>query len=107
MTIFWLMNKSAFLLGLWWWILAPITVLIILFVGLFLISAGLDELANPAAARDADTDHGTPGSRPDGELPHRRRLVRAVDRASFDVAPARSSAWSANPVPARARWRSP
>lgn len=47
MTIFWLMNKSAFLLGLWWWILAPITVLVILFVGLFLISAGLDELANP------------------------------------------------------------
>jgi len=47
MTIFWLMNKSAFLLGLWWWILAPITVLVVLFVGLFLISAGLDELANP------------------------------------------------------------
>ena len=47
MTIFWLMNKSAFLLGLWWWILAPITVLVVLFVGLFLVSAGLDELANP------------------------------------------------------------
>jgi peptide/nickel transport system permease protein len=47
MTIFWLMNKSAFLLGLWWWILAPVTVLVVLFVGLFLISAGLDELANP------------------------------------------------------------
>jgi peptide/nickel transport system permease protein len=47
MTIFWLMNKSAFLLGLWWWILAPVTVLVVLFVGLFLLSAGLDELANP------------------------------------------------------------
>ena len=47
MTIFWLMNKSAFLLGLWWWILAPITVLVMLFVGLFLITVGLDELANP------------------------------------------------------------
>lgn len=51
MTIFWLMSKSAFLLGLWWWILAPITVLVLLFVGLFLISAGLDELANPRLRR--------------------------------------------------------
>lgn len=47
MTIYWLMNESAFLLGLWWWILAPITVLVILFVGLYLITVGLDELANP------------------------------------------------------------
>jgi peptide/nickel transport system permease protein len=47
MTIYWLMNESAFLLGLWWWILEPIIVLVILFVGLYLISVGLDELANP------------------------------------------------------------
>lgn len=47
MTIYWLMNESAFLLGLWWWILAPITVLVVLFVGLYLITVGLDELANP------------------------------------------------------------
>ena len=47
MTIYWLMNESAFLLGLWWWILEPITVLVILFVGLYLITVGLDELANP------------------------------------------------------------
>ena len=51
MTIFWLMNKSAFLLGLWWWIVAPITVLVVLFVGLFLVTAGLDELANPRLRR--------------------------------------------------------
>ena len=53
MTIYWLMNKSAFLLGMWWWILAPITVLVMLFVGLFLISSGLDELANPRLRRFA------------------------------------------------------
>jgi peptide/nickel transport system permease protein len=47
MTIYWLMNDSAFLLGMWWWIVAPITFLIVLFVGLYLITAGLDELANP------------------------------------------------------------
>ena len=47
MTIYWLMNESAFLLGLWWWILAPITVLVMLFVGLYLLTVGIDELANP------------------------------------------------------------
>lgn len=47
MTIYWLMNESAFLLGLWWWILAPIVVLVMLFVGLYLLTVGIDELANP------------------------------------------------------------
>jgi len=47
MTIYWLMTDSAFMLGMWWWILAPIVVLVILFVGLYLVTAGLDELANP------------------------------------------------------------
>ena len=47
MTIYWLMNELAFLLGLWWWILAPITVLVMLFVGLYLLTVGIDELANP------------------------------------------------------------
>lgn len=51
MTIYWLMNESAFMLGLWWWILEPITVLVVLFVGLFLLTAGLDELANPRLRR--------------------------------------------------------
>ncbi len=51
MTIFWMMNKSAFMLGLWWWIVAPITVLVVLFVGLFLVTAGLDEIANPRLRR--------------------------------------------------------
>ena len=50
MTIYWMMNESAFLLGLWWWIIEPIAMLVILFVGLFLLTAGLDELANPAPA---------------------------------------------------------
>ncbi len=53
MTIFWLMRDSAFMLGLWWWILAPITVLVILFVGLYLVTSGLDELANPRLRRAA------------------------------------------------------
>lgn len=51
MTIFWIMQFSAFLLGMWWWILPTVGVLIVLFVGLYLINAGLDELANPRLRR--------------------------------------------------------
>ena len=51
MTVYWIMQFSAFLLGLWWWILPPVAVLIILFVGLYLLNSGLDELANPRLRR--------------------------------------------------------
>jgi peptide/nickel transport system permease protein len=53
MTIFWLMTYSAFMRGMWWWIAPPVGILIILFVGLFLTSKGLDELANPRLRRQA------------------------------------------------------
>ncbi|HVY21049.1 MAG TPA: ABC transporter permease [Bauldia sp.] len=33
--------------GLWWWWLAPIVLIILIFIALFLISVGLDELADP------------------------------------------------------------
>lgn len=51
MTVYWIMQFSAFLLGLWWWILPPVVILIILFVGLYLLNSGLDELANPRLRR--------------------------------------------------------
>jgi peptide/nickel transport system permease protein len=47
MTIYWLMYHSAFMQGMWWWIVSPIAVLIFLFVGLFLVASGLDVVANP------------------------------------------------------------
>jgi peptide/nickel transport system permease protein len=53
MTIFWIIEFSAFLRGLWWWILPPVAILIVLFVGLYLVNAGLDELANPRLRRTA------------------------------------------------------
>jgi peptide/nickel transport system permease protein len=53
MTVYWIMQFSAFLLGLWWWILPPVLILIVLFVGLYLTNAGLDELANPRLRRRA------------------------------------------------------
>ena len=38
---------SALINGLWWWWLPPIILLIVLFVGLFLVSAAMDEFVNP------------------------------------------------------------
>jgi peptide/nickel transport system permease protein len=53
MTIFWIMSFSAFLQNMWWWILPPVAILIVLFVGLYLVNVGLDELANPRLRRRA------------------------------------------------------
>ncbi len=47
MTVYWMLYYTAFIRGLWWWIIAPIAMLIILFIGLYLVSQSLDELANP------------------------------------------------------------
>jgi peptide/nickel transport system permease protein len=41
------LSRGALSLGLWWWWLAPATVLVLFFVGLFLISLAVDELSNP------------------------------------------------------------
>ena len=52
-TIYWVINQSAFLRGLWWWATVPITIVALVFIMLFLISIGLDELANPRVRRSA------------------------------------------------------
>ncbi|MBA7600197.1 putative peptide transport permease protein [subsurface metagenome] len=51
MTIYWVMYYGAFVRGMWWWIITPIAIIVILFIGLFLLSAGLDEIANPRLRR--------------------------------------------------------
>jgi peptide/nickel transport system permease protein len=51
MTIYWVQFNAALLHGMWWWFLPPIIVIIMLFVGLFAVSVGLDELANPRTRR--------------------------------------------------------
>jgi peptide/nickel transport system permease protein len=53
MTIYWVNYYSALLHGMWWWFLPPVLVIIVLFVGLFSVSSGLDELANPRTRRSA------------------------------------------------------
>jgi peptide/nickel transport system permease protein len=51
MTIYWVLYNAALINGWWWWWAAPIAVLAILFIGLFAISVGLDEIANPRLRR--------------------------------------------------------
>lgn len=46
-TIYWVFNQNAFVRDLWWWILVPVVIVALIFVMLFMISIGLDELANP------------------------------------------------------------
>ena len=51
MTLYWVNFTGAVINGWWWWWLAPIIVVGIIFIGLFLISVGLDEVANPRLRR--------------------------------------------------------
>jgi peptide/nickel transport system permease protein len=53
MTIYWMMSEGAFLRGLWWWVLEPVLLLVVLFLGLYLLVIGLDEFANPRLRRTA------------------------------------------------------
>jgi peptide/nickel transport system permease protein len=47
MTLFYVQYYSAFLVGLWWWIVEPIAVIVLILTSLVLTSFGLDEIANP------------------------------------------------------------
>jgi peptide/nickel transport system permease protein len=53
MTIYWAISFNALLRGLWWWWVPPIVIIVVLFTGLFLLSSGLDEIANPRRRRAA------------------------------------------------------
>ena len=47
LTIFWVLHYGALIRELWWWFMPPIIVMVLLFIGLFMITAGLDRIANP------------------------------------------------------------
>ncbi len=51
MTLFWINYNAAVINGWWWWWLPPIVVIGLLFISLFLMSVGLDEIANPRIRR--------------------------------------------------------
>ncbi len=47
LTIYWAIYYGALLRQLWWWFLPPIVLILLVFIGLFMLSAGLDKIANP------------------------------------------------------------
>lgn len=47
MTLYWVNYNAAIINGWWWWWLPPIAVIAALFIGLFMVAVGLDEVANP------------------------------------------------------------
>jgi peptide/nickel transport system permease protein len=47
MTIFYAIKAAAIIRGMWWWWGVPIIMLIVIFTALFLMTVGLDEIANP------------------------------------------------------------
>jgi len=51
MTVYFNIQFSSVLLGMWWWLAPPIAAMAIIFVALFLIATGLDEWANPRLRR--------------------------------------------------------
>lgn len=47
MTIYWALYYTSLLRGMWWWWAPPIAMIVLIFLGLFLVSMGLDRIANP------------------------------------------------------------
>jgi peptide/nickel transport system permease protein len=47
MMIYWALNYGAILQNLWWWWLTPVLTLILLFLALYLMHLGFDEVSNP------------------------------------------------------------
>lgn len=53
LTIYYAIQGSALLRGMWWWWGLPLLLLVIIFSGLFIMSIGLDEVSNPRLKRYA------------------------------------------------------
>jgi peptide/nickel transport system permease protein len=47
MTLYWVNFNAAIINGWWWWWSAPIVIILVVFLGLFFLTVGLDEIANP------------------------------------------------------------
>jgi peptide/nickel transport system permease protein len=46
-TIYWAINHSALVVGVWWWILIPIVFIVMTFIGLFLLAISMNEYIDP------------------------------------------------------------
>jgi len=51
MTLYWVNFNAAMINGWWWWWTAPTVIILIVFLGLFFLTVGLDEIANPRLRR--------------------------------------------------------
>ena len=52
MTLYWVNFNAATING-WWWRTAPTVIILMVFLGLFFLTVGLDEIANPRLRRSA------------------------------------------------------
>ncbi len=53
MTIYWALFYTSLLRGMWWWWAPPMVMIVLIFIGLFLVSMGLDRIANPRMWRSS------------------------------------------------------
>ena len=51
MTLYWVNFNAALINGWWWWWASPIVIILVVFLGLFFLTVGLDEIANPRLRR--------------------------------------------------------
>ena len=67
-TLYWANNHSAMVVGVWWWILIPVVLIVITFIGLFLLAVSHERIYRPAQP-----------PAPDGSLSHDRRNILKVE----------------------------
>ena len=53
MTLYWVNFYAAMINGWWWWWVPPIVIIVSVFLGLFFVTVGLDEIANPRLRKSA------------------------------------------------------
>jgi peptide/nickel transport system permease protein len=53
MTLYWVNFNAAMINGWWWWWVPPIVIIVTVFLGLFFVTVGLDEIANPRLRKSA------------------------------------------------------
>lgn len=46
-TLYWANNHSAMVVGVWWWVVIPIILIVIAFIGLFLLAMSMNEYIDP------------------------------------------------------------
>jgi peptide/nickel transport system permease protein len=46
-TLYWANNHSAMVVGVWWWVVIPIILIVIAFIGLFLLAVSMNEYIDP------------------------------------------------------------